>query len=741
MRYIYNWLKRKHSKVFYGFLISYVAVILIPVIIGGFTWFVLMNSFSNEVGRIHKAVLNQVKLTVDEQFNSIERMSQQISINPYVMQLLAAKQPLSTDVNYHIIDIVSELSNAKTVNSGVIDECYIYFGNSDLIINSSTKLSPEMFYRFVSSYKDFDCDGWRRDILESSEDVMYLQQTVTSQSPEYDSVVFVKSLYTGRKKNGKLIIHLKKDYISGLIGDVEDISGSVVCITDSSGKLLFTNAADCEDIAALYEEGVGTVTYKNELWTVEDTFSESLIPDLRYIIFTPEAELTVKVNQMRKKIFVTVVMIVLLGGVFIIFFARRNYEPVKNLISNLEHLNNSKSYDGGEYAYIMESLRSMQEERAELIETVSAQGEIVKEKFLTEVLKGNSEDTLLGSGLDIFGLQNEEAYFRTVVIMRDSKPDAEEISAVKEIAGEAGCVRIDDKLALILSFDSYEDIAEITAKLASGLSDAVSDAYIGIGEIQSGAVNICISYRQALAACAHMQKENRIGVQDYHDMDFDIPNKFYYPVEMEMRIINYIKNIEVSSAKKLLLEIIDENSGRVKPDMRRLFCYNVVCTVNKIIYTAYEEKYRFTDREYCQRLLEAKNDKEFKAILEELFTELERCSDVRRISRSEGLKIRIEDYIAEHYNTTSFSLSGMAEHFNITASYLSRYFKECFGENFNSYISRYKIEKAKEMLVNTNYAVREISALVGYWDVNNFIKNFKRMEGVTPGQYRANRSK
>ena len=129
------------------------------------------------------------------------------------------------------------------------------------------------------------------------------------------------------------------------------------------------------------------------------------------------------------------------------------------------------------------------------------------------------------------------------------------------------------------------------------------------------------------------------------------------------------------------------------------------------------------------------------AILEELFTELERCSDVRRISRSEGLKIRIEDYIAEHYNTTSFSLSGMAEHFNITASYLSRYFKECFGENFNSYISRYKIEKAKEMLVNTNYAVREISALVGYWDVNNFIKNFKRMEGVTPGQYRANRSK
>ena len=44
------------------------------------------------------------------------------------------------------------------------------------------------------------------------------------------------------------------------------------------------------------------------------------------------------------------------------------------------------------------------------------------------------------------------------------------------------------------------------------------------------------------------------------------------------------------------------------------------------------------------------------------------------------------------------------------------------------------------MLDETNYAIKEISALVGYYDVNNFIKTFKRAEGVTPGQYRANRS-
>lgn len=751
MRYIYDWLKKRHGRVFYGFIISYIMVIFIPIIIGGCAWFVLMNNFSTEVEKIHQAVLRQVQITVDEQLSGVERMSQQISINPYVQQLLQANPPVNAQINYHMKDITSDIANTKAVNHLIIDDCYIYFQNAQIILNSSSKLSPGMFYGYVTSYKGIEYEAWKENILNSGERLMYLQETVMTQSLDYDSVIISRLIESGRRNRGRLVIHLKKDYLSSVIGGIDEINRSVVCITDSDGQLLFANTEENKDILKLYSSTEDTVFYNNESWSVETTDSQSLIPGLRYVIFTPESELMIKVNRMRNNILLAVVLIVLFGGIFIVFFAKRNYEPIKNLIVNLERLNSKKNVEGGEYSYIMESLRSIQEEKNEMLETIGVQSEIVRERFFIEVLKGNTEDTVLGSGFDIFGL-DDEAYFQVIVISdRVKKLSGEDYECVKIAASQFAdirCARIEEKIALIVSFDDYNYVNEIGIELAQKIHRKLNmlghdNISIGIGGVQSGYMNICVSYRQAKIAAERTDNADNSGILNYHDIKFENRNGFYYPIEIEARILNYIKNTEVEAAKRLMLEIIDKNldKGDFCDDMQTLFVYDIIATVGRIISEITEDGTAgFNHADYCKRMMAAKGFAEFSAILDEFFAELEACCEGRKIRHSEGLKNRITGYIEEHYNQTSFSLSGMAEYFNITPSYLSRYFKECFGENFNSYVSRYKIEKAKQMLSDTNYAIKEISALVGYWDVNNFIKTFKRIEGVTPGQYRSNRA-
>lgn len=751
MRYIYDWLKKRHGKAFYGFIISYIMVIFIPIIIGGCTWFVLMNNFSTEVEKIHQAVLKQVQISVDEQLSGVERMSQQISINPYVQQLLAANPPVNTQISYHMQDITSDIANAKAVNHLIIDDCYIYFQNSQIILNSSAKFSPEIFYGYVNSYKDTSYEEWKSNILGSEESMLYLQETVLTQSLDYDSVIISRRIESGRRNRGRLVIHLKKDYLSSVIGDIDEINRSVVCITDSDGQLLFTNTEDKKDILRLYSSENDTVFYNNESWSVETTESQSLIPGLRYVIFTPESELMVKVNRMRNSIFLAVVLIALFGGIFIVFFAKRNYEPIKNLITNLERLNSKKNIEGGEYSYIMESLRSIQEEKNEMLETIGVQSEMVRERFYVEVLKGNTEDAALGSEFDIFGL-DDEAYFQVIAISdRAKKLSVEDFGCVKIAASQLAdirCARIEDKIALIVSLDDYNYVNEIGTELAQRILRKLdmlghNNITIGIGNVQSGYMNICVSYRQAKIAAERLAAENTGGILNYHDIKFENRDGFYYPIEIEARIINYIRNTEVEAAKRLMYEIIDKNLNRGDfcDDMQTLFVYDIIATVGRIISEITDDGIvELNNADYCRQMMAAKNFAELSAMLDEFFGELENCCEGRKIRHSEGLKNRITGYIDEHYNSTSFSLSGMAEHFNITPSYLSRYFKECFGETFNSYVSRYKIEKAKQMLSETNYAIKEISALVGYWDVNNFIKTFKRMEGVTPGQYRSNRA-
>lgn len=69
-------------------------------------------------------------------------------------------------------------------------------------------------------------------------------------------------------------------------------------------------------------------------------------------------------------------------------------------------------------------------------------------------------------------------------------------------------------------------------------------------------------------------------------------------------------------------------------------------------------------------------------------------------------------------------------------SYLSRYFKQQTGCNFIYYLYRLRIDKAKEMLKNSGFKINQIAENVGFSDVNNFIRMFKKYEGITPGKYR-----
>lgn len=96
-------------------------------------------------------------------------------------------------------------------------------------------------------------------------------------------------------------------------------------------------------------------------------------------------------------------------------------------------------------------------------------------------------------------------------------------------------------------------------------------------------------------------------------------------------------------------------------------------------------------------------------------------------------KIRV--YIDEHY-AERLSLADVAEHFYISKDYLGRLFKECFGITVNSYILSVRITKAKQLLRFSDKTTEEIGALVGMPDANYFSRMFKKVEGVSPSEYR-----
>ena len=95
----------------------------------------------------------------------------------------------------------------------------------------------------------------------------------------------------------------------------------------------------------------------------------------------------------------------------------------------------------------------------------------------------------------------------------------------------------------------------------------------------------------------------------------------------------------------------------------------------------------------------------------------------------------IKSYVIEHYNE-DLSLENIANRLPIDAKYLSHYFKQHTNQNFTSYLSRVRMQKAIELLKDSSVKLSTIHHRVGYRSKSQFYHLFVRETGHTPAQYR-----
>jgi AraC-like DNA-binding protein/ABC-type glycerol-3-phosphate transport system permease component len=101
-----------------------------------------------------------------------------------------------------------------------------------------------------------------------------------------------------------------------------------------------------------------------------------------------------------------------------------------------------------------------------------------------------------------------------------------------------------------------------------------------------------------------------------------------------------------------------------------------------------------------------------------------------------GLYRQILAYLETEYKNPNLTLTAIAGHFSMHPSYLTRYFRSCSGIPLMQFLDRYRFSKSKELLIQTHMSVREILEQVGYVDEANFIRKFKKSEGISTSHYR-----
>ncbi|MNI15646.1 HTH-type transcriptional regulator YesS [compost metagenome] len=101
--------------------------------------------------------------------------------------------------------------------------------------------------------------------------------------------------------------------------------------------------------------------------------------------------------------------------------------------------------------------------------------------------------------------------------------------------------------------------------------------------------------------------------------------------------------------------------------------------------------------------------------------------------------MRISDQMLDmihHEVETDLSLDLCANRLGYHPDYIRGVFRRETGVNFSDYLSSFRLQKAKELLVDTELKISEIAERLRYNNSQNFIRYFRKQEGMTPGQYR-----
>jgi len=102
---------------------------------------------------------------------------------------------------------------------------------------------------------------------------------------------------------------------------------------------------------------------------------------------------------------------------------------------------------------------------------------------------------------------------------------------------------------------------------------------------------------------------------------------------------------------------------------------------------------------------------------------------------SENIIKRVINYMNTNYYK-DLKLETLAEIFNYNSAYLGKLFKSNVGENFNTYLDKIRIEKAKYLLVEEKLKVYQVCEKVGYKNIDYFHSKFKKYVGISPLNYK-----
>lgn len=228
------------------------------------------------------------------------------------------------------------------------------------------------------------------------------------------------------------------------------------------------------------------------------------------------------------------------------------------------------------------------------------------------------------------------------------------------------------------------------------------------------------------------------GGQVFYAEDFKKEKEVVFSNENCGRLINAIQRGNESAVQELLKKFLDEYKEK---RCRILSMKRQLLLLQRGIAAMTEELgmdtgYSTELGDFIRNIEEIRDFSQVEEVWQKNLKEIAReAGAIAERKMNSYYMDQILDYVQKNF-MKELSLEEVAEYVNLSVGYLSNYFKGKMGMTFVDYLTKLRIEKAKELLMYTNDKIYKIAEQVGYQNSQYFVTIFKKKTGVTPAEYR-----
>ena len=454
--------------------------------------------------------------------------------------------------------------------------------------------------------------------------------------------------------------------------------------------------------------------------------------------------------------YIFLIAVLFIGGILLsLVLSRSNYKPIQKLVQKIvdqDTMADQEQEGINEFEIITNKWTDVQNKNEELSALLNRQRPMVVASCLRRILKGKfktseeMEATLKSANINL-------SYRYNFVILlpipvEDSFEEDKNLRIMTVLAGFMqpfihvyGLDMLKDNgIAVIVNCGERtagEKNVDIRLSVADHLCRELETRYeisipFYIGRIYEDVMDINRSFLEsaAIASDYHMLGNQKVIL--FEEIGYE-EQKIQYPILEQALFIQCLKQANEEAALKALDNMIGEIEPLKSFVITQCLCFDIINITIKTLDQLKGFELKNVD---LKKLITFKSLPEFREKMAGLTIEMCRQFAEFKDSRNNERKSEILDYVNCHYGDSSMGLESVADEFGVSSNYLSRFFKQETGCSFIQYVTMIRMDRARELLVNSNKQIKEIVAEIGYIDVANFVRKFKGYEGVTPGQYR-----